>query len=111
MILFNPVIDNGPGGYRYERIGDNYKNFSPLHNLSGKLPPTIIFLGKADKLIPVVTMKYYKLVMEKLNFICELNLYDNVGHGFFNYSEEDQKYYRDTLLKAEKFLIDQGFMK
>ncbi len=33
LILFNPVIDNGPGGYGYERIGDQYKDFSPLHNI------------------------------------------------------------------------------
>ena len=45
LILFNPVIDNGPGGYGYERIGDEYKKFSPLHNIKKGAPPTIIFLG------------------------------------------------------------------
>ena len=33
LVLFNPVIDNGPGGYAYNRIGEDYKDFSPLHNL------------------------------------------------------------------------------
>jgi len=33
LVLFTPVIDNGPGGYGYEKIGDAYKNFSPLHNI------------------------------------------------------------------------------
>ena len=43
LVLFNPVIDNGPGGYGYERIGDEYKYFSPLHNIKKEAPPTIIF--------------------------------------------------------------------
>ena len=33
LILFNPVIDNGPGGYGYERIGNKYLEISPLHNV------------------------------------------------------------------------------
>lgn len=43
LVLFNPVIDNGPGGYGYERIGDDYKSFSPLHNIKNGAPPTIFF--------------------------------------------------------------------
>jgi len=29
LVLFNPVIDNGQGGYGFERIGKEYKDFSP----------------------------------------------------------------------------------
>lgn len=38
LILFNPVLDNGPGGYGYNRVGDAYKNFSPLHNIHKGAP-------------------------------------------------------------------------
>ena len=65
LVLFNPVIDNGPGGYGFERIGDAYKNFSPIHNLRKDLPPTIFFLGTNDALIPGETAKYYQTVMQK----------------------------------------------
>ncbi|MEA3462851.1 MAG: alpha/beta hydrolase, partial [Bacteroidota bacterium] len=41
LVLFNPVFDNGPGGYGYERIGEQYKDFSPLHNLKEGMPPAI----------------------------------------------------------------------
>ena len=51
LVLSNPVIDNGPGGYGYERIGSEYKNFSPLHNIKEGAPPTIFFLGTNDNLI------------------------------------------------------------
>jgi acetyl esterase len=46
LVLFNPVIDNGPGGFGYDNefIRQNYKNFSPLHNIRKGAPPTITFL-------------------------------------------------------------------
>lgn len=109
LILFNPVIDNGPGGYGYERIGDKYKDFSPLHNIKKGTSPTIIFLGTEDKLIPIETAKYYKTVMEKVKSRCELKLYEGQSHGFFNYSNFE--YYRKTLLETDKFLQSLGYLK
>lgn len=45
LILFNPVFDNGPGGYGFEPIGEKYTEFSSLHNIRIGAPPTIAFLG------------------------------------------------------------------
>ena len=109
LVLFNPVIDNGPGGYGYERIGNKYKTFSPLHNIKKDAPPTIIFLGTKDKLIPVKTMEYYKLVMGKVGSRCDLKLYENEGHGFFNY--RFFKFYKITLQETDKFLVSLGYLK
>ncbi|WP_215225553.1 alpha/beta hydrolase [Echinicola shivajiensis] len=109
LALFNPVIDNGPGGYGYERIGEQYKDFSPLHNLKAGLPPTVFFLGTEDKLIPVETAKYYQTVSKKLGSDCELNLYEGEGHGFFNYSQLDN--YKDTIIKTDDFLQSLGYLK
>ncbi|HUX17055.1 MAG TPA: alpha/beta hydrolase, partial [Phycisphaerae bacterium] len=44
MVLFNPVFDNGPGGWGSDRVGDRYKEFSPVHNVSADDPPAIVFL-------------------------------------------------------------------
>jgi len=109
LVLFNPVIDNGPGGYGYERISDSYLNFSPLHNLKEGAPPTIIFLGTKDKLIPVETAEYYKTVMEKVGSKCELKLYEGEGHGFFNYDKFEN--YKRSVSEADKFLQSLGYLK
>ena len=109
LVLFNPVFDNGPGGYGYERIGDAYKNFSPLHNIKSGAPPTIVFLGEKDHLIPVETAKYYKTVMEKVKSRCDLFLYEGQGHGFFNY--KNLEYYKKTVSEADTFLQSIGFLK
>ena len=109
LVLFNPVVDNGPGGYGYERIGEAYKDFSPLHNIKKDAPSTILFLGTKDHLIPVVTAEYYKLVMEKVESRCDLKLYDGKGHGFFNY--KDFESYKSTVAVADQFLVSLGYLK
>jgi len=108
LVLFNPVIDNSPGGYGYERIGDAYKSFSPLHNIKKGAPPTILFLGTIDKLIPVVTAEYYQMVMYKVESRCDLKLYEGAGYGFFNYTNFD--FYKATLTEADKFLVSLGYL-
>ena len=108
LVLFNPVIDNGPAGYGYERIGDAYKDFSPLHNITAGVPPTIFFLGTNDKLIPVETAKYYQRAMVKVGSRCELFLYEDQPHGFFNF--KNLEYYNKTVLEADKFLISLGYL-
>jgi acetyl esterase/lipase len=108
LVLFNPVIDNGPGGYGFERIGKAYKDFSPLHNISAGAPPTIFFLGTADKLIPVETAEYYRTVMEKVGSRCEVFLYEGQPHGFFNF--RNRAYYHKTVWEADKFLISLGYL-
>lgn len=60
LVLFNPVIDNCPSGFGYERIGSEYNNFSPLHNINKGAPSTLKLIGTEDALIPVETVKYYK---------------------------------------------------
>jgi acetyl esterase len=109
LVLFNPVIDNGPGGYGYERVGDRYKDFSPIHNIVKDAPPTIIFLGTEDKLIPVETAHYYKTVMQKVGSRCDLKLYEGEGHGFFNYNKPEN--YKKTVRAADEFLVSLGYLK
>ena len=107
LVLFNPVIDNGPGGYGFDRIGGEYRNFSPLHNIKQGAPPTIIFLGTKDRLIPLETARYYKMVMEKVGSRCDLVLYEGVAHGFFNKEE----YLLPTLKEADRFLMSLNFIR
>ncbi|MFT5886345.1 MAG: acetyl esterase [Arcticibacterium sp.] len=109
LVLFNPVIDNGPGGYGYERVGDAYKRFSPIHNIKKGAPPTIFFLGTDDALIPVETAQYYKKVMEKVGSKCDLHLYEDQSHGFFNY--KNFEYYEKTVFETDKFLQSLGYLK
>lgn len=110
LVLFNPVLDNGPEGCGYDRIQARFPAFSPLHNIRSGLPPTIIFLGTNDHLIPVSTMQHYQTEMHKYGNRCELFTYEGQKHGFFN-KWPGNPYYDLTLAEADKFLYSLGYLK
>ena len=64
LVLFNPVFNNGPGQWGYERVGDRFKEFSPAHNITKDAPPTIVFLGDSDNLIPVSVLEEFTAGMK-----------------------------------------------
>lgn len=109
LVLFNPVYDNGPDGYGYERIGERYPEISPMHNIRKGAPPTITFLGTDDQLIPVETAREYCRRMEAAGSRCDLFLYDGQQHGFFN--KRNEEYYRKTVYHADQFLAVLGYIK
>ncbi len=111
LVLFNPVFNNGPNNYGYERFGDRYIEISPYHNIKKGAAPTIVFLGTKDNLIPVKTAELYRDAMLKIGSRCDLYLYDGQGHGFFNLKDGDDKYYKETLDKSVVFLKSLGYIK
>lgn len=111
LVLYNPVIDNGKGGYGFDRIGDRYQEISPLHNISKGAPPTLIMLGTKDRLIPVATGEAYQQKMQAVGSRCDLILYEGAGHGFFNKNRQGGKYWQPTILQAEQFLRSLGYIK
>ena len=106
LVLFNPVFDNGPKGYGYERVKGYWKKISPRHNLDKTTPPTIIFLGTKDNLIPVATAEGYRDAMKGHGVRCDLHLYKDETHGFFNKSKYDE-----TVLEMDHFLVSLGYLK
>ena len=109
LVLFNPVFDNGPGGYGYDRAGERYHEISPIHNITKGAPPTIVFLGTKDQLIPVSTAERYKNKMDSVGSICKLFLYEGQRHGFFNF--RNLEYFKKTVREADIFLGELGDVK
>lgn len=108
LVLFNPVFDNSENGYGYDRVQDYWESFSPMHNIRKPAPPTVVFLGTEDHLIPVDTAKEYRRRMEAAGGVCELHIYSGEGHGFFNYKKT--KAYNATVAAMDRFLISRGFL-
>jgi acetyl esterase/lipase len=104
LLLFNPVYDNGPDGYGYNRVKPWFPAISPAHNITPDDPPTISFLGSEDKLVPVVTAKKFDAELKSLGIKSELWIYDGEPHGFFNESKS-QTSFIDTVLKMDAFLV------
>lgn len=111
LVLFNPVIDNGPEGYGYERIKAWFPDISPMHGITKKFPPTVLFLGTKDALIPVSTGEIFRDKIKEAGGQCTLFLYDGAGHGFFGWKDGNNPYYAETLKQTEVFLRRQGYLR
>lgn len=111
MVLFNPVFENGPGGWGHQRVGDRFKEFSPFHNVTKDDPPGIVFLGSADKLVPVKTADDFKANMQKAGVDCEVMIFEGMTHGFFNYGRSGNKPYYETVTAADRFLSKLGWLE
>ena len=110
MVLFNPVFDNGPDGWGQKRVGDRYPEFSPFHNITADDPPAIVFLGSADKLIPVKTAQDFRAKMQAVGVQCEVMIFEGKPHGFFNYGKNGNRPYFETVTAADRFLASLGWL-
>jgi len=110
LVLFNPVYDNSSKGFGHDRVKSRWKEISPMHNIAKGAPPTIVFLGTKDKLIPVATGQEYDRRMKAVGSRSELHLYKDATHGFFNKGKKDD-HYPDTVAKMDKFLVSLGWLK
>ena len=110
LVLFNPVYDNSSKGYGHDRVKPKWKEISPLHNITKGSPPTIVFLGTEDKLIPVATGQEYDRRMKAVGSRSELHLYKDATHGFFNKGKKGD-HYPDTISRMDKFLVSLGWLK
>lgn len=110
LVLFNPVFDNSPGGFGHASIRHVFPSISPLHNLKPGTPSTIVFLGTNDKLVPVKTAREYQARMHSNGDRCDLFLYENQEHGFFNGNKPVKSFFYQTLYEVDRFLGSLGWI-
>jgi len=111
LLLYYPVIDNGPDGYGPEEMKKRFQEISPLHNIDATAPPTLFVLGTKDPLIPVKTAEEFKMKMEKAGTVCELHLFEGAGHPIFYYAKELTENYDKMLELSDRFLRKYGYLK
>ena len=64
-----------------------YQEISPLHQVSGKSPPTLFFLGTKDPLVPVATAREFESRMKKSGVRCEVKLIEGGAHPVYAYQD------------------------
>ena len=108
LVLFNPVIDlvDGWSGGRKkcEAKGIDPKSFSPAHHVRAGLPKTLVMSGGKDGLITPSQLQKFKERMTESGNECDITIYPDAGHGFFNYGREDNRYFQNTMWQFEDFL-------
>ena len=109
LVLFNPVFDNGPGGWGHNRVQARWREISPMHHITGDAPPTTVFLGSQDKLIPVATARAYQERMRTAGSRCDVHIYEGQGHGFFNRSRSPASF-DATVAEMDRFFASLGWL-
>lgn len=113
MIMFCPVLDNGPDGghdggpgYGHERCGPEWKKYSPAHHVTKEAPPALVMIGNQDHLIPVSTVERFQKEMKKAEVRCDLHVYEGT-HAFARENNNGPR----TLEQMEEFLISLEWLK
>jgi len=83
LLLKSPVLDNGPDGYgQYKKeVRENWKAFSPFHNIRKGVPPMLLSVGtNEEKYLRIDIAKTLKQKMETLGSRCELIILEGATH-------------------------------
>lgn len=111
QIGFSPILDISSKGAGLDRFPDakSAKALSPLHHVGRGLPPSMIFHGTHDRVVPFESSRrFMKKALRKKN-VCELVPFEGQEHSFFNLNV-DFDLYGTTLKEADRFLTEQGFL-
>ena len=103
LILFNPVLDLSALSIKDVFNGREIE-ISPNHHVKKGLPPTLIFHGAADQIVPIETVRRFKQLMMDSHNACQLIEFEDKPHAFFNYGLYDNVPYHQTIKSTEKFL-------
>ena len=100
MVLFNPMLDLAPGTPDHHLVKNYWKTVSPQHHIKPGVPPALILLGSDDPEVPVATAEAFCDGIRQAGGSCEMEVYAQQSHGFFN----TQPYLEQTNRRALAFL-------
>jgi acetyl esterase/lipase/photosystem II stability/assembly factor-like uncharacterized protein len=121
LVLFDAAVDITADGLARDhngeahqemltRIGATEEELSPTSHVTEGLPPTIMFHGKADSVVPYAQVEVFAERMTAAGNQCELVGYDGKEHNFYASSNPDLESYHDTLRRTHLFLKDLGWL-
>lgn len=116
LILFNPVciVDpiKNPNRFNFSRLGVKGYEISPYHLVDKNVPPTIIYHGTEDRLVPYKTAEMFHNRMLEAGNDCTLIPFEGRDHGFFNHAKHlPQSDYTKTLKYTNDFLSRIGWFE
>lgn len=112
LILFSALINPLKQKAALERFASSAeaKSHSPLRNLRRKLPPMILFHGKADRITPFAEVASFCRKMKFRSNPCDLVDFERADHSFFNFNVSHDRF-EATIGAADRFLVDLGLLE
>jgi acetyl esterase/lipase len=108
LILLFPVIDTSALGYGQAKIGERWKELSPVDHVKPGVPPTLTFHGTGDTVTPFAGAKRFHEDMLKAGNRSELVVNEGGVHG---YLMGTAPLYDECMARSEAFLRSLSFIK
>ncbi len=112
LVLYNPVVDTSDAGFGSSSFKGDELMLSPTHSVRKGLPPTIMFHGTADKVVPLDNAIAFERMMKGMGNRCDLFIEEGIGHGCFSSpvfrGDCDPKIYERCVLNILDFLRREG---
>ena len=102
----NAAIQAKEGQLR-DRIGLEPVELSPFHHVANNSPPTIIFHGTKDIIVPYDSAILFASRLRKKGVFVDFKTYEGAEHGFFN----REPYFSQTAKELEAFLLNLGWLE
>lgn len=112
LVLFSSVLDVVKNADFAKRFPDKRmaKRMSPLNLARRKLPPMILFHGKADRIAPFSAAAAFRRAMRWRGNACELIDFEREDHMFFNFNV-NHRYFELTVDAADAFLVRHNLLE
>lgn len=94
----NPILQTILDAFGIDATTEFLEEVSPYHRVTASAPPTILFYGGQDPLIPTTQGTDMRDKLEALNVTHEFTLYPSEGHGWLGAN------LLDTTLKLHAFV-------
>jgi acetyl esterase len=111
LFLMNPMLDlDGQEGLGSSAA--RWRELSPLHQLGTQpLPPTLIFQGTADRVVPHAQAEVFRARALALGARdVRLELFEDRPHGFFNANRGERRDFDSTLAGMKAMLQRLGWV-
>ncbi len=82
LFLLAPVSDTSPTGYTPYRFGANALALSPVHQLDGKMPPTLLIHADTDEVVPYRESVALNAALTQKGTVCEFVTVPHGTHSF-----------------------------
>lgn len=101
IVAMYPVIDTSASGYGQAKIGERWRELSPVHNVREGLPPMLVFHGTGDSVTPFSGANEFHTRTVAAGNECKLIIKPAGRHGYIIFNEAELE---NALDEMEMFL-------
>lgn len=108
LILISAALDTTVINTK-EKLAVQKEEYSPLHQITEGMPPTLLIHGIEDDVTPFEGAKRFMVAMKKAGNDCKMVALNGVGHGF--HVPMNKQTYTHTLRIIDQYLVSRGVIK